>query len=377
MSILNTISKWVVLGFVFIYLPAWWFWDDIEEFYELYTGKAPMFDVSIEMTVGAEDISINRRVPCFREYFGEFFQYLFKPKPYNYRSRDLATGAVLKDGRAVLVTIPDICKVVHKARAAGEDDNLLPEGFLPVSAIADHPTAPQLIKVFVSRSYFERADAELKFKKYTLKPAPENTLPDSKDEFDWFRGQANQNINSYGKMHFENVMISKFPYEFYAKTLSGNPRFDELEHPINVYDVEGYDPPTSGYLPAASKIFYGSISTNLLPVSEPLARRVSFDHVIPGVSLNGAYQVREKDMGVLFLTRSKARGGERTIKLANKHITQEEYSLSVRGHTFTVLREFSSERGRITSDSTPIFYDPKTRHFYYIKKESVQFPVLN
>ncbi|MBO6827720.1 MAG: hypothetical protein JJ879_16080 [Sneathiella sp.] len=363
---------------LFLLLPIflWWAWNNGKEYYQLYTGKTPMYDVSIELEVGGEEVSINRRVPCFKEYFGEYLQYLFESQPYNFRARDLSTGALLEDGRAVLVTIPDACKLIQKAKGINKTGNLLRDDFIPISAIADSPANPQLIKVFAARSYFEREDAELKFKKFTLEPAPEKTFPDGKDQFDWFRGGADQNVQSSGFMYFENVMISKFPYDFFAKMLPAIPNFHELNHPINVHDVEGFVSPNRGYLPAPGGIFSGSLAKNLTSASESLARHITTDHVIPAMLSEERYGFEEKNKGILILSRSKHPENRRWVRVGKESVRAVSYPFKHRGSLFTVTSKSTVLNGKITTDSRPIFYDPKTDHFYYVKSEYIKFPII-
>jgi len=366
---------------LFLLLPVflWWTWSNGEEYYELYTGKTPMYDVSIELEVDGEEVSINRRVPCFKEYFGEYLQYLFESQPYNFRARDLSTGALLADGRAVLVTIPDACKLIKKAKEINKTGNLLRKDFIPIFAIADSPVNPQLIKVFAARSYFEREDAELKFKKFTLERAPEKTFPDGKDQFDWFRGGADQNVQSSGFMYFENVMISKIPYDFYAKMLPAIPNFNALADPIDVYEVEGFLPPDRGYLPAPGSIFSGSLAKNLTPVSEPLARHISMDHVIPAMLSEERYGFDEKNKGMLLLRRSDREQNMVgvSVKVGKEYIRKTSYPFSHRGSSFTVIRKSTRVNSKIYGNRAPIFYDPKTGYFYYVKSEYIQFPIMN
>ncbi|MEH6527810.1 MAG: hypothetical protein V7723_17205 [Sneathiella sp.] len=364
--------RWWMLPIILI-VGIWggsWAWD----YYKLFSGQTPMFDVAIKLQVGDEIIEIDRTIPCFEKSQGEPFQYIFKQRPFTYRERDLSTGAHLKDGRAVMSIIPKVCREIKDAMQAGEVGNVVPKDFLPMTALVDNFEDPQLMKVFGARSYYTRDDAEVKVLSYEIKPTEIGTLPSLEDEFGWFRG-GYLAPRSDGGLYFESAKLACIPLEVFRGSWVGNANFDDIEEPIFAFDVPGeFKGPLKTPMPDPGMPFMGSFARNIPIVSEPYSEFISLDHVIPAIMIDGIYNYEPADKSILLLRRTNGeRQKEEVADTGEKKTTIRRAKINVKGKELELI--FKKVRnGRTFIKSTYIYFDPHGSGFCWLRIEDVRFP---
>lgn len=394
MTFQNSFNRLILNKFVLSILvlaSAGWTWFFGVDLWSRYSGKAPMFDVVIDLSVGSESVEIRRRVSCLKKYQGEGLQYLFsRERPFIYQARDLSTGAHLENGQAILSIIPDACMEVRDAKKEGKTGNIASKTFLPMTALVDNFEDPQIIKVFGSRTYYERPDAEVIVNGYQIIPVEGWGFPDFKDEFDWLRGRSNHNVDYDSRLHFESAKLASIPLEVFRGAWTGNASFDHVTEPVSVFDVPGFSGPFKIFPPYGGFPFMGQLARNLPTPSEPYADPLSLDHVIPAVKQGNVYVYDDKDMGMLILRRTKGKRSHHSGKYSspilgeieeittNENVKTTTRKLIVRVGDKNLPLLFKKEQsgGKHHIESSYFFYDPSTTHFYRLSLEPVSFPFV-
>jgi hypothetical protein len=404
----STFPKWVRITLVIVLLwPALKVWYEGGLLYDYYTGAIPMYDISATLKVGDEVVEIERRVPCMIIAHGEFLPYLFTPWKWNnrpslYFARDLSTGAKLADGRAVMVTIPDLCNKIAKNRSIGVSNPLLEDLFLPMVALVENPEDPQVIKLITSRSYFRRDDREVDILKYEAMPAPKNTFPDwRQDDYNWLRGgdPAQAELGYDKRMKFRRLYLIGMPLELYRQGSPEDVPVDGLTGLVSLYDIPNFKIPQSmkdrypsSYFPRFEGfgLFAGGFYSIGLE-SEPYSEFLSFDHFIPVFETPEESFYNAGQRGYLMFYRDEGRkykqpiaiewNKDRTSILSQTHTLQ--FDITNAGDEVSVSNVYVDKykykdkdkdkdngSGRIRA---PFFYDAKTNHIYWLKYRALSF----
>ncbi|MEH6477968.1 MAG: hypothetical protein V7727_19915 [Sneathiella sp.] len=373
-----------------------WAWD----YYKLYSGQTPMFDVAIKLKVGDEIVEIDRTVPCIKEYYGEILPYFVRPwewykRPFNYSPRDLSTGLELNDGQGVIVSIPLVCELIQEAKSKDSGGNVLDKDFLPTVALLDDADDPQVIKKIVSRSYYRRSDRDVEVLEYKIKPARAGSLPSLRDKFNWLRGRTfvGSPFGYDGKdLYYRQSYLIGLPLELFR---SGNPEevpIEGVSDLVSLYDLPGFTYPEAlkekyndGIaFPKIGPVNSGKASQfGIGSESTPYAKYISFDHVYPIFSNPDGWTFDARQQGYLMLYRQKMGKLPGATKVLNKDENGNlvsrtnliEFNIVKNGTNILVANEVIWPiGGRSIGVRAPFFYDPDTEFVYWLHTYVVRYP---
>ncbi|MCF8467825.1 MAG: hypothetical protein K9G33_10525 [Sneathiella sp.] len=245
-----------------------------------------------------------------------------------------------------------------------------------MTALMDDFDDLQLMKVFGARSYYARDDAEVTVLSYDIRPAEKGSFPSLKDDFGWFRGgTVYKRSNDY--LFFDSAKIICRPLDVYPGWWGGPAdAFDNVTEPVFAYDVPGFDVKAPFKVPfaGAGMPFFGSIDRNVPVISEPHARHISLDLVIPAVKVDGIYRFDAKNKGILLLRRTDGeRQPEEVTKVGNRKITVRKAEIEVGDKTITLIDERMQEVSKFWGRYYYYFFDPSVESICNLSIEHIRF----
>jgi len=344
-----------------------------------------MFEVSMTLKVKGELVEIDRRIPCLKASQGELAPLLLgglwnsRKQSYTLHSRDMSTGAELQDGTAVLVTIPDLCRIVRRSETK---DQLLPEGFMPIIALVDNADDPQVMKLIISRNYYERDDSDVELIKYTALAAKPGEFPDFQDKFNWLRSgdPALAQLGYDERMNFSYRYLYGVPLEEYQGGKYENLPVGEADGLISLYDLPDFKIPAHMMEKYPRRGFpivdlWGLFRMSFFSLgaetpTEP--GKLPFGSVIPVFQKGGEnYYDAEKRGFLMYYRDDNQREKDQEILRWNEDHTEilsrtrTQKSTVVKGDSKIVLTLKNQDRGNRTYRlQTPYFYDPETQYVY-------------
>lgn len=369
-----------------------WLWFEGNRLHDLYTGKTPMYTVSVGFRAAGEQIDIKKHIPCVKVFHGEFLPYLFRPwdwhnRPFKYYARDRSVGAELKDGRNVLISLPGLCQKKWEVDKDNPDTMLLPDNFLPIIGVADDARDPQVLKLIFSRSYYYSTTNDIRITSYQIQRTKPGHFPSFVGDFTWLRNSdpGSAAADSSGSFYFDEVNLYGVPLEIFKKN---NPEFslevNEIKEPLALYERPDFIPPKSLNIPRTIGMELFSLPfQNLLEETDPYVKDVSYDQVIPVDSSGDRLTFNLEERGYLMLYRGlagspflikRSRDPEDPRPVGRQRVSKYELNVRDKVVLLTLGERIKTPNGNRYKQ--PFYYDPKTNHVYWLSYRNVDFPKI-
>lgn len=234
-----------LIGKIALLIFVVWGANTLWHLYNELSAKTPMLHVIAEFEVEGEYVKIDKKIRCYPQgQGGELssqdltLNFKFWKSGPRYTGKQRMLGAHLKNGGALLVYTPiNACRYIWSSILRNAvKKNIIPEFFVPSTALVYDFDDPDKIKHFASKTAYLQKDAEVKPLSYSVTQAEKWSLWDFPDEFNWV-SKDNGTVQYYSAAYLEFMPFQMFAKENAANISSQNPVIPTMLNEMPEYEL--------------------------------------------------------------------------------------------------------------------------------------------
>lgn len=265
------------------------------EFFRNLVFDERAFEVTVDLVVEGEPVTITRTVNCV-----PYLSSVQLDIRQSWKASLESFGKRLKSGDAVIVLAPPLCGVADLS--FGEDSRPIPinDDFLPLIRWIDDPDRPTVIEDYIAEGYFERPDAQIRYRGVTARAVPYKS---SAMDFQGMDGanppfRTRDSKAAYGYVAWpisESVWSTD---EDIAEEIRAIEQTSELPLELSRQLIERLSP---NFLSDTINRGQGLVSALRATDARKLRRRRELDQVVPLSLSNDVFELDERNRGYLTL----------------------------------------------------------------------------
>lgn len=310
------------------------------------------YDVTVDLTAEGQRVTFTRRVSCIPSVGWELIdQYQRMTPAFG------SFGERLPSGGAVMVVTPRICgRIAETFEGSGE--LAIPEGHVPSIGWADDVDHPNVIETYVSRSYFDRPNARVRYHGMTVKSARFSIFRGRNEAFNWFNNGHRTSPAELGYGFYAWAVPEEewSGDEMLAGYLDNLDRPDVLPAELDVR-VQKINPFALGQ---GDRMLGHGLDDGPPPDGQQRRAIPELARIIPLIDVGEGFEIRPGEQGYLAFHRvQKYSGPDEGIRYLRILIDGEEITFEIR---------------RVLGVYTASIYDPSSRVIYRIHQAGTTFP---